>query len=208
MIVGARRLTAVTPGEGRGKNLEFRQFDIDGLIEIKPRKFADERGYFSEIFRLNAFTEKVGDIQFVQDNQSLSRRVGTIRGLHFQTHPAAQGKLVRCLSGSILDLAVDLRSGSPTFGKSLSLILTPEDNNQLWVPVGFGHGFCTLEPNSVISYRVTSYYSPEHDKGVAWDDPDIGIAWPDVADPETLSGKDRQQPRLVELPSYFTMEAR
>jgi dTDP-4-dehydrorhamnose 3,5-epimerase len=188
--------------------LEFRHFEIDGLFEIRPRKIADERGYFSEIFRLNAFAEEAGDVEFVQENQSLSRRVGTIRGLHFQTSPAAQGKLVRCLAGSLLDVAVDLRTGSPTFGQSVSLVLTPEHNNQLWVPVGFGHGFCTLEPNSVISYRVTNYYSPEHDKGVAWDDPDIGIDWPDVADPETLSGKDREQPRLADLPPYFSMEDR
>jgi dTDP-4-dehydrorhamnose 3,5-epimerase len=188
--------------------LEFRHFDIDDLLEIRPRKIADERGYFSEIFRLKTFVERAGDVEFVQDNQSLSRRVGTVRGLHFQTKPAEQGKLVRCLSGSILDVAVDLRTGSPTFGKHVSLVLTPEDNNQLWVPAGFGHGFCTLEPNSVISYRVTNYYSPEHDKGVAWDDPDIAIEWPNVADPDTLSGKDRQQPRLAELPAYFSMEDR
>lgn len=181
---------------------------MDGLIEIRPRKIADERGYFSEIFRLNAFAENAGNVEFVQDNQSLSRRVGTIRGLHFQTGPAAQGKLVRCLAGSLLDVAVDLRTGSRTFGKSVSVVLTSEDNNQLWVPVGFAHGFCTLEPNSVISYRVTAYYSPEHDKGVAWDDPDIAIDWPDVADPETLSTKDREQPRLADLPSYFSMEGR
>jgi len=188
--------------------LEFRQFEIEGPFEIKPRKIADERGYFSEIFRLRAFEERAGKVQFVQDNQSLSVRPGTIRGLHFQSKPVAQAKLVRCLSGEIWDVAVDLRNGSPTFGRSVSVVLTPQQNNQLWVPVGFGHGFCTLEPNSVISYRVTDYYSPEHDKGIAWDDPDIGIDWPSVADPETLSAKDRQQPRLATLPQYFTMEDR
>jgi len=188
--------------------LEFRQFEIEGPFEIKPRKIADERGYFSEIFRLRAFEERAGKVQFVQDNQSLSVRPGTIRGLHFQSKPVAQAKLVRCLSGEIWDVAVDLRNGSPTFGRSVSVVLTPQQNNQLWVPIGFGHGFCSLEPNSVISYRVTDYYSPEHDKGVAWDDPDIGIDWPSVADPETLSAKDRQQPRLAALPEYFTMEDR
>jgi dTDP-4-dehydrorhamnose 3,5-epimerase len=177
-------------------------------LEIRPRKIADERGYFSEIFRLNAFRENAGSVEFVQDNQSLSVRTGTVRGFHFQTKPIAQGKLVRCLAGRILDVAVDLRTGSRTFGQWISLELTPEENNQLWVPVGFGHGFCTLEPNSVISYRVTSYYSPENDKGVAWDDPDIGVDWPSVADPDTLSAKDRRQPRLAELPAYFSMEDR
>ena len=145
--------------------------------------------------------------EFVQENQSLSIRPGTVRGLHFQANPAAQGKLVRCLAGRIVDVAVDLRRGSPTFGQWISTILSPEENNQLWVPVGFGHGFCTLEPNSVISYRVTGYYSPEHDKGVAWDDPDIAVDWPDIADPETLSAKDRVQPRLADLPPYFAAEA-
>jgi dTDP-4-dehydrorhamnose 3,5-epimerase len=188
--------------------LDFRRFEIGGLIEIRPRKIADDRGYFSEVFRLSTFAEQAGAIAFVQENQSLSRRMGTVRGIHFQIRPAAQGKLVRCLAGSILDVAVDLRTGSPTFGRYVSLILTPRENNQLWVPVGFGHGFCTLEPNSVISYRVTNYYSPEHDRGVAWDDPDIGIDWPEVADPGTLSGKDRQQPRLAELPAHFSMDDR
>jgi dTDP-4-dehydrorhamnose 3,5-epimerase len=185
--------------------MEFRTFDLDGPFEIIPRKIEDDRGYFCEIFKLNSFAKFAPDIEFVQDNQSLSVRVGTIRGLHFQTNPFAQGKLVRCLAGRIFDAAVDLRSDSQTFGQSISVVLSPDDNNQLWVPAGFGHGFCTLEPNSVISYRVTNYYSPEHDKGVAWDDPDIGIAWPEIADPKTLSGKDRRQPRLSELPAYFSV---
>jgi dTDP-4-dehydrorhamnose 3,5-epimerase len=188
--------------------MEFRTFEVDGPFEIRPSKIEDERGYFSEILRLNSFLERAPGIQFVQDNQSLSVLQGTIRGIHFQTHPAAQGKLVRCLAGKLLDVAVDLRADSPTYGRWISVILSPEDNNQLWVPVGFGHAFCTLEPNSVISYRVTSYYSPEHDKGVAWDDPVIGIEWPEVADPETLSVKDRRQPSLAELPPYFSVEAR
>ena len=183
--------------------MEIRTLDLDGALEIVPSKIEDERGYFSEIFRLSEFTKYVGSADFVQDNQSLSVRVGTIRGLHFQTHPFAQGKLVRCLAGRLFDVAVDLRSGSPTFGRWISAVLSPEENNQLWVPAGCGHGFCTLEPNSVISYRVTSYYSPEHDKGVAWNDPDIGIDWPDIADPDSLSAKDRRQPRLAELPTYF-----
>ena len=188
--------------------MEFRSFDIDGPMEIRPRKIEDERGYFSEIFRLGAFVDHAGPVEFVQDNQSLSVRTGTIRGIHFQSPPAAQGKLVRCLTGMLVDVAVDLRNGSPTYGKWVSVVLTPEENNQLWVPVGFGHAFCTLEPNSIISYRVTSYYSPENDKGVAWDDPEIGIDWPDVADPATLSAKDRQQPSLSQLPAYFAMESK
>lgn len=186
--------------------MELRALELDGLVEIIPRKIEDERGYFSEIFRLDRFAEHVPDVEFVQDNQSLSVRVGTIRGLHFQSHPAAQGKLVRCLAGALVDVAVDLRNGSPTFARWTSVILSPEKNNQLWVPVGFAHGFCTLEPNTVINYRVTNYYSAENDKGVAWDDPQIGVNWPDVADLETLSPKDRCQPSLADLPAYFSME--
>ena len=188
--------------------MEFRTFELDGLLEIKPRKIADNRGYFSEIFRLNSFEDQAPSVEFVQENQSLSVRPGTIRGIHFQSHPMAQGKLVRCLAGKLFDVAVDLRADSPTYGRWTSVILSPEEINQLWVPAGFGHGFCTLEPNSVISYRVTNYYSPEHDKGVAWNDPAIAIEWPDVADPETLSGRDRLQPALHDLPAHFSMEDR
>jgi dTDP-4-dehydrorhamnose 3,5-epimerase len=179
---------------------------VNGPLEILPRKIEDDRGYFSEIFRLNRFAERIPGVEFVQENQSLSIRVGTIRGLHFQTKPAAQGKLVRCLAGRLFDVAVDLRSDSPTYGKWISVVLSPEENNQLWVPVGFAHGFCSLEPNSIISYRVTSYYSPDNDKGVAWNDPDICVDWPSVADPETLSAKDRNLPSLAELPTYFSMK--
>lgn len=188
--------------------MEFRTFEIEGPLEVVPRKIEDDRGYFSEIFRLGAFTERAGPVEFVQDNQSLSVRAGTIRGIHFQSLPAGQGKLVRCLSGSVLDVAVDLRRDSPAYGRWISSVLTPQANNQLWIPVGFGHAFCTLESNSVIGYRVTGYYSPEHDKGVAWDDPDIGIDWPEVADASTLSAKDRTQPSLAELPAYFSMEGK
>jgi len=186
--------------------MKFRTFAVGGPVEVIPAQIADERGYFSEIYRSDTFAERVESIEFAQDNQSLSIRAGTIRGLHFQTHPAAQGKLVRCLAGRLLDVAVDLRVDSPTFGHWISVVLSPEHNNQLWVPVGFGHGFCTLEPDTIISYRVTNYYSLEHDKGVAWDDPDIAIGWPDVADAETLSAKDQAQPSLRELPRYFSMK--
>jgi dTDP-4-dehydrorhamnose 3,5-epimerase len=188
------------------QRMEFRSFELDGPLEIMPRKIEDERGYFSEIFRLDTFLDHAPAVEFVQDNESFSVRAGTIRGIHFQSHPPAQGKLVRCLSGRLVDIAVDLRADSPTFGRWISVILSPEENNQLWVPVGFGHAFCTLEPNSVISYRVTNYYSRENDKGVAWDDPDIAIAWPEIADPETLSVKDRCQPSLADLPPHFSMK--
>lgn len=185
--------------------MEFRPLEISGLVEVIPRKIGDERGYFSEIFREDRFRD-IADVDFVQENQSLSVKVGTVRGLHFQTHPFAQGKLVRCIAGAIFDVAVDLRRGSPHFGSWAAIELTAERDNQLWVPPGFAHGFCTLLPDSVVCYKVTAYYSQEHDKGVAWDDGDIGIVWPEVADHVTLSAKDRSQPRLADLPAYFAVE--
>jgi len=186
--------------------MEFRSFPIDGPLEIVPKKLGDDRGYFSEIFRADRFAEHAGPVEFVQANQSLSLKTGTIRGIHFQSHPFAQGKLVRCVQGSVLDVAVDLRRDSPTYGRWVAVTLSAGDINHLWIPAGFGHAFCTLEPSSVIGYSVTNYYSAENDLGVAWDDPDIAIEWPDVADPETLSSKDRIQPALADLPAYFSME--
>lgn len=185
----------------------FRAFAIPGPMEIVPRKFTDERGYFSEIFKLSLFEEHAGPTEFVQDNQSLSVRAGTIRGIHFQTPPAAQGKLVRCISGKVFDVVVDLRQGSPHYGKWESVILTPEQNNQVWVPIGFGHAFCTLADNSIVGYRVTHDYSPEHDKGIIWNDPGLAIEWPLVASPDTLSAKDRELPMLSHLPPHFTIES-
>ena len=183
--------------------MEFRSLAIPGPAEVFAQKIADERGYFSEIFRRSEFEEYIGPVEFVQENESLSVKAGTIRGIHFQTHPAAQAKLVRCVKGRVFDVAVDLRRDSPTFGMWDSVLLSPDRNNQLWIPIGFGHAFCTLESNSIVIYRVTDYYSPENDKGVAWDDRDVGIAWPAIACPETLSAKDRQQPSLEDMPAYF-----
>ena len=186
--------------------MEFRELPIRGLFEITPTRHGDARGYFSELFRLDRFCHHAGPVDFVQENQSLSATVGTVRGLHFQTEPMAQGKLVRCAAGAIFDVAVDLRHGSPTFGQWAAVELTPEANNQLWIPAGFAHGFCTLKPDSVVVYKVTNYYSPENDKGLAWDDADVGVIWPAVADPATLSGKDRSQPSLAELPACFAVK--
>lgn len=187
--------------------MEIHRFSIAGPIEFVPRKIEDARGYFSELFRMDAFEKEAGTVEFLQDNQSLSLRRGTIRGVHFQAPPRAQGKLVRCVAGSALDVAVDLRHNSSTYGRWISVLLRAETNNQLWIPAGFGHGFCTLEPKTIIGYRATDYYSPEHGKGVSWDDLAIGINWPTVADPETLSDNDRKQPSLAALPIYFSMES-
>ena len=185
----------------------FRKLELSGLVEVTPKAHHDDRGYFAEIFRMDQFREHVGDHELVQGNQSLSFREGTIRGIHFQIPPKAQGKLVSCIAGQLFDVAVDLRGGSPTYGQWASVVLSSATNNQLWIPAGFGHGFCTLEPNTVISYSVTDYYSPEHDLGLAWDDDDLAISWPDLADPDTLSAKDRQQPKLSELPVHFPAAA-
>lgn len=185
--------------------LNFQSFDIPDLLEITPRRHGDERGYFAEVFRQRDFDGHAGATVFVQENESLSARVGTIRGLHFQTDPHAQGKLVRCTAGAIFDVAVDLRHGSPTYGKWAAVELSPAKGNLFWIPAGFAHGFCTLEPDTVVNYKVTSYYAPECDKGLSWDDPAIGIDWPELADPDTLSAKDRVQPLLGELPAYFAM---
>jgi dTDP-4-dehydrorhamnose 3,5-epimerase len=185
--------------------MDFRELEIPGPVELLPRRFADDRGYFSEIFKLDDFEREIGPANFVQVNESLSVQPGTVRGVHFQTSPRVQGKLVRCISGAIFDVAVDLRRDSPCFGRWVSATLRAAAGNQLWVPRGFGHAFVTLQANSIVSYGVTDYYSPDHDKGVAWDDPDIGIHWPEIAKPDTLSAKDRKQPKLAELPAYFSM---
>lgn len=182
----------------------IQSFQISGVKLFTPRRIGDERGYFAETFRADLFAQHVGEFAFIQDNESRSVRWGTIRGLHFQSEPHPQGKLVRCTAGALFDVAVDIRQGSPTFGQWVGEELTPDNGKQLWIPPGFAHGFCSLEPNTVICYKVTDYYSAECDKGLRWDDPVIGITWPDAADPETLSPKDRQQPLLTDLPAYFT----
>lgn len=184
--------------------MDIKSLHLPGVMLITPRRIGDERGYFAETFRADIFARECGDWSFVQDNESCSARPGTIRGLHFQSEPHSQGKLVRCTAGALFDVAVDIRQGSPTFGQWVGETLTPENGKQLWVPPGFAHGFCTLVPNTVIAYKVTDYYSAECDKGLAWNDPAIGIDWPDTTDPETLSAKDRQQPLLADLPVYFT----
>jgi len=184
--------------------METRSLDISGLQLIVPQHIGDERGYFAEVFRVDVFTRLCGEHIFVQDNESLSARKGTVRGFHFQTAPNAQGKLVRCTAGALFDVAVDIRAGSPTFGRWVGETLKPDDGKQLWIPPGFAHGFCTLEPDTVIAYKVTAYYDPDCDKGLAWDDPTIGVRWPDSIDTETLSRKDRKQSSLFDLPVYFT----
>ncbi|HVZ30199.1 MAG TPA: dTDP-4-dehydrorhamnose 3,5-epimerase [Asticcacaulis sp.] len=176
--------------------MQVTRFAIEGPVLIKPKLIGDARGYFMETFKDAWFRENVADLGFVQDNQSMSCQPGTIRGLHFQAEPMPQGKLVRCLKGSIFDVAVDMRPGSPTFGQWVGETLTAEGAEQLWVPEGFAHGFCTLEPNTEVFYKVTNPYSPADDRGIAFDDPDIGVKWPVDIARAILSDKDRHQPSL------------
>jgi dTDP-4-dehydrorhamnose 3,5-epimerase len=176
---------------------------LEGVKVILPKKHGDARGFFAETYNGQQLLQGGIDAVFVQDNQSLSATVGTIRGLHFQSPPFAQAKLVRVLKGAILDVAVDLRRSSPTYGQSFATELSAENFKQLFVPVGFAHGFCTLLPDTEILYKVTDYYAPSHDHGLAWDDPNLAIAWPVTAEHAVLSDKDRKHPRLAELSSPF-----
>jgi dTDP-4-dehydrorhamnose 3,5-epimerase len=189
------------------REMQFEPTAIGDVILLRPGRFGDDRGYFMETFRADKFAKHIGPVTFVQDNQSLSGERGTVRGLHFQLEPRSQGKLVRCVSGSLFDVAVDLRRGSPTFGRHVSIELSAENALQIWIPPGFAHGFCTLAENTVIAYKVSDYYSPEHDRGVMWNDPDLGIEWPVGPDEAILSAKDRMQPRLSELSINFTYRA-
>ena len=176
--------------------MQIQSLAIPDIKIITPVRHGDERGFFSEVYNQAALAAAGIDIPFVQDNHSLSVPQGTVRGLHFQTPPFAQAKLVRVLRGAILDVAVDLRRGSPTYGQHVSAVLSAEIGNQILVPVGFAHGFATLEPNTEILYKVSAPYSREHDRGLLWNDPALGIDWPVAAEAAVLSAKDRVQPPL------------
>ena len=177
--------------------------EIADVKLIVSRIHRDHRGFFSETYNKTALAALGVNLEFVQDNHSLSVESGVIRGLHFQIPPFAQDKLVRVIRGSIFDVAVDMRRRSATYGKHVARVISAADWNQFLVPIGFAHGFCTLEPNTEVIYKVTNYYSPEHDRGVLWNDPDLGIAWPIGEAEAVLSDKDRKQPRFRELPAYF-----
>ncbi|MGB3455678.1 MAG: dTDP-4-dehydrorhamnose 3,5-epimerase [Litorimonas sp.] len=184
--------------------MDIRRFDIDGPVLFAPRRFEDERGYFSETFRQSVFDEAVGTpVRFVQDNQSLSQRAGTVRGLHFQSPPHAQGKLVRCTAGAVMDVAVDVRRGSPTYGQHVRAELNAQTGHQLWVPEGFLHGFATLSDDAVVQYKCTDYYDKPCDGNVSWDDPDLGIDWGLGGRAAILSDKDAAAPRFADFDTPF-----
>jgi dTDP-4-dehydrorhamnose 3,5-epimerase len=181
--------------------MEVQTLAIPAVKLIVPAVFEDARGSFSETYNARLLADAGIACAFVQDNQSVSLEKGVLRGLHFQSPPHAQAKLVRVVAGSIFDVAVDLRTGSPTYGRHVSAVLSAGNRTQIWVPEGFAHGFCTLEPDTVVLYKVTAHHAPDHDRGVRWDDPTLGITWP-VANP-ILSEKDKRHPGLHELPVYF-----
>lgn len=172
---------------------------IEGLLTIEPRVFGDERGYFFESFNERDFESATGlNVRFVQDNESCSRR-GVLRGLHFQKEPYAQSKLVRVVRGKVLDVAVDIRPDSPTFGRYVATELSGENHRQMFIPKGFAHGYVVLEDNTIFQYKCDEFYHPESEDGIAWNDPQIGIEWPLAESELILSDKDRKHPTLKEL---------
>ena len=168
---------------------------IPGVLLIQPQRLGDARGWFSETFSLSQM-EELGLPRFIQDNESLSISTGTVRGLHFQRAPFVQAKLIRCVRGAILDVALDIRRGSPTFGRHITKQLSADRTDQILIPEGFAHGFCTLEPNTQVQYKVSAPYAPNHQGGIAWDDPALGIQWPVDHDKVLLSDRDRKHPAL------------
>jgi dTDP-4-dehydrorhamnose 3,5-epimerase len=199
---GALGLSCIDNSAAR-RQLDVRNLAISDVKLIRTPRFSDARGYFCETFQRANFAAQGLTCDFIQDNQSSSSRPGTLRGLHFQRPPFAQTKLIRVLRGRILDVAVDLRRASPSFGRHIAVELSGEGNEQLLVPAGFAHGFCTLEPDTVVFYKVDQVYSATHDGGINWADPELGIRWPVTAADATLSDKDRGLPMLADLSTIF-----
>ena len=185
-------------------NMKFLTTEIDGVVIVEPKVWGDARGYFFESFREEAFAEAVGPVKFVQDNESRSS-YGVVRGLHFQKEPYAQAKLVRVVLGAVLDVAVDLREGSPTFGKHVAVELTGENHRQLFIPRGFAHGFSVLSEEAVFQYKCDNYYHPEAEGAIAWNDPDIAIDWRIPASAVNLSAKDSAHPTLKEYGNLLSL---
>ena len=183
--------------------MDIQSLAIADVKLIRPTKHGDERGFFSEIFHDDLLARHGVGGAFVQDNHVYSANRGVLRGLHFQKPPHAQGKLVRCVRGVILDVAVDVRAGSPTYGQHVAAEISAENWTQIWVPPGFAHGYVTLEPNCEIIYKVTDYYAPASEGGIAWNDPALGIDWGLKDEDFILSDKDQRNPRLAEITAPF-----
>jgi dTDP-4-dehydrorhamnose 3,5-epimerase len=186
--------------------VEIRTLNIAQVKLVVPEIHRDARGFLSETYSRRGFGAAGIAADFVQDNHSLSADVGTLRGLHFQAPPHAQGKLVRVTKGSVYDVAVDIRVGSPTFGRHVGAVLSAENWTQMWIPAGFAHGFCTLEPNTEVIYKVTDYYHPECDRGLKWNDDTFDIEWPVDSDKIRLSERDRGHPALKDMVPAFRFE--
>lgn len=184
-------------------SLAVERLAIPEVRLIRPRRHGDRRGSFTETWNRATFAAAGIDCAFVQDNESWSAAGGTVRGLHYQIAPAAQAKLVRVSRGRVRDVALDLRRGSPSFGAHVSVDLSAEEGAQLFVPVGFAHGFCTLEPDTIVHYKVDAHYAPTCDRGVRWDDPALGIAWPAAAADAVLSDRDAALPLLAQVTELF-----
>jgi len=182
--------------------MAFNKTEFPGLFVFEPTVFEDNRGYFFESYNEKTFLKENLDLKFVQDNQS-SSSYGVIRGLHYQLNPHAQTKLVRVLRGTILDVAVDIRRGSPTFGKWVAAEISADKWNQILVPIGFAHAICTLEPNTELIYKVTNYYAAQHDFGIRWNDPHLNITWPFPDDQIMLSDKDKKQPFFEDVTNWL-----
>ena len=182
--------------------MEIIKTNIEGVVIIEPRLFKDERGYFFESFSKREFEEQIGPIDFVQDNESMSS-YGVMRGLHFQRHPFAQSKLVRCVKGAVLDVAVDIRKGSPTYGQHVAVELTEENHRQFFIPRGFAHGFAVLSETAIFQYKCDNFYHPEADGGISILDSSLGIDWRIPTDQAILSEKDTKHPLLKEIDSPF-----
>ncbi len=185
--------------------MKLEDTSLSGVKLITPHRFGDHRGFFAETYSRRVYAAIGIDVEFVQDNHSLSSEVGTMRGLHFQAPPLAQAKLVRCGRGAIFDVAVDIRKASPTCGRWIGQELSAENGKQLFIPVGFAHGFVTLLPDSEIVYKCSEYYAPENEGAIRWDDPAIGIDWP-LECSAILSSKDSQAPLLADIDSPFVWE--
>ena len=183
--------------------MKFVNTPIEGLVIIEPTVFEDDRGYFSESYNKKKFEEAIGEISFVQDNESKSSK-GVLRGLHFQKPPYAPAKLVRCIEGKVLDVAVDIRDGSDTYGKHVSVELTAENKKQVFIPRGFAHGFLVLSESAIFGYKVDNSYAPAHDAGICWDDPTLNIQWGFNESEVLVSEKDVKLPFFSEFETPFT----
>ena len=183
--------------------MQLIETEIPAVKVLVPKKFGDHRGFFSEVYSDKLLAGLGITARFVQDNHSLSAEKGVVRGLHYQLPPMAQDKLIRVVRGAIMDVAVDIRRGSPTFGKHVACLLSAENWKQMFVPAGFAHGFATLEPNTEVLYKVTTYYSPSHERGIRWNDPTLGINWHVAEEQAVLSERDRNHPMLAEMSELF-----